>query len=139
MKRSGNLWDDMISFESLLKAAEKARHGKRFRPSASRFFFHLERELWRLHEELAARTYRPGTYRTFTIYEGKKRQISAAPFRDRVVHHALTGVLEPIFERSFIHDSYACRRGKGTHAAVDRSQAFARRYRYVLKADVRKF
>ena len=75
----------------------------------------------------------------FTIYEGKKRQISAAPFRDRVVHHALTGVLDPIFERSFIFDSYACRKGKGTHAAVDRCQAFARRYRYVLKADVRKF
>ena len=65
--------------------------------------------------------------------------ISAAPFRDRVVHHALTGVLEPIFERSFIFDSYACRKGKGTHAAVDRCQAFARRYRYVLKADIRKF
>ena len=85
------------------------------------------------------KTYRPGPYRTFTIYEGKTRQISAAPFRDRVVHHALTGVLEPIFERSFIFDSYACRKGKGTHAAVDRCQEFARRFRYVLKADVRKF
>ena len=105
----------------------------------ARFFFHLERELLRLHEELASKTYRPGPYRTFTIYEGKTRQISAAPFRDRVVHHALTGVLEPIFERSFILDSYACRKGKGTHAAVDRCQQFARRYRYVLKADVRKF
>jgi len=129
----------MISFENLLKAAEKARRGKRFRPPAARFFFHLERELARLHDELAGKIYRPGPYRTFTIYEGKKRQISAAPFRDRVVHHALTGVLEPIFERSFVHDSYACRRGKGTHAAVDRCQAFAHRFRYVLKADVRKF
>ena len=55
------------------------------------------------------------------------------------MHHALTGVLEPIFERSFIFDSYACRKGKGTHAAVDRCQEFARRYRYVLKADVRKY
>src|SRR3954471_2978172 len=139
MKRQGNLWDGMNTFESLLRAAEKARRGKRFRPSPARFFFHLERELWRLHEELTTKTYRPGPYRTFSIYEGKARQISAAPFRDRVVHHALTGVLEPIYERSFIHDSYACRRGKGTHAAVDRCQAFARRFRYVLKADVRKF
>ena len=105
----------------------------------ARFLFQSERELWRLHEELACKTYRPGPYRTFTIYEGKTRQISAAPFRDRVVHHALTGILEPIFERSFIFDSYACRKGKGTHAAVDRCQQFARRYRYVLKADVRKF
>ena len=116
-----------------------AARGKRFKPGVARFVFDLERELLRLHEELASKTYRPGPYRTFTIYEGKTRQISAAPFRDRVVHHALTGVLEPIFERSFIFDSYACRKGKGTHAAVDRCQQFARRYRYVLKADVRKF
>jgi retron-type reverse transcriptase len=139
MKRQGNLWDRMISFKSLLLAAETAARGKRFKPGVARFFFHLERELLRLHDELATKTYRPGAYRTFTIYEGKTRQISAAPFRDRVVHHALTGVLEPIFERSFIFDSYACRKGKGTHAAVDRCQQFARRYRYVLKADVRKY
>ena len=117
MKRHGNLWDGMIAFENLLRAAEKARRGKRFRPPATRFFFHLERELTRLHEELASKTYRPGPYRTFSIHEGKARQISAAPFRDRVVHHALTGVLEPIFERSSVFDSYACRKGKGTHAA----------------------
>ena len=139
MKRHGNLWDRMISFESLLLAAHAAARGKRFKPGVARFVFDLERQLLLLHEELASKTYRPGPYRTFTIYEGKTRQISAAPFRDRVVHHALTGVLEPIFERSFIFDSYACRKGKGTHAAVDRCQQFARRYRYVLKADVRKF
>ena len=123
----------MISFESLLLAAHAAARGKRFKPGVARFVFDLERQLLLLHEELASKTYRPGPYRTFTIYEGKTRQISAAPFRDRVVHHALTGVLEPIFERSFIFDSYACRKGKGTHAAVDRCQQFARRYRYVPK------
>src|SRR5262249_2317865 len=139
MKRYGYLWEGMIAFENLLRAAEASRRGKRFRPAAARFFFHLERELTGLHEELASKTYQPGPYRTFTIYEGKTRQISAAPFRDRVVHHALTGVVEPIFERSFIFDSYACRKGKGTHAAVDRCQQFARRCRYVLKADVRKY
>jgi retron-type reverse transcriptase len=139
MKRYGHLWEGMISFENLLRAAEKARRGKRFRPEAARFFFHLERELWKLHEELTAKTYRPGAYHTFVIHEPKRRQISAAPFRDRVVHHALTGVLEPIFERSFIFDSYACRKGKGTHAAVGRCQEFARRFPYVLKADVARF
>ncbi len=101
MKRQGNLWDGMISFENLLRAAHAAARGKRFKPGVGRFLFDLERQLLRLHEELAGKTYRPGPYRTFTIYEGKTRQISAAPFRDRVVHHALTGVLEPIFERSF--------------------------------------
>ena len=139
MKRQGNLWDGMISFENLLRTAHAAARGKRFKPGVGRFLFDLERQVLRLHEQLAGKTYRPGPYRTFTIYEGKTRQISAAPFRDRVVHHALTRVLEPIFERSFCFDSYACRKGKGTHAAADRCQAFARRYKYVLKADVRKF
>jgi hypothetical protein len=139
MKRQGNLWDGMIAFENLLRAAHVAARGKRFKPGIARFFFRLEPELLRLHAELATKAYRPGPYRTFTIYEGKTRRISAAPFRDRVVHHALTGILEPIFERSFIHDSYACRKGKGTHAAANRCQRFARRFRYVLKADVRKY
>ncbi len=139
MKRYGNLWPDVISFTALLRAAELARKGKRFRPAVAAFHFDQERALWKLHEELAGKTYRPGEYHTFFIYEPKKRQISAAPYRDRVVHHALVNVLEPIFERIFIHDSYACRKGKGTHAAVDRCQQFARRFRYVLKADVEKF
>lgn len=139
MKRHGNLWPQLISFENLLQAAQKACRGKRFRPLVARFHFDLEHELWRLHEELSSKTYRPGAYRSFFVYEPKKRLISAAPYRDRVVHHALTGILEPLFERSFIFDSYACRKGKGTHAAVDRCQHYARRFRYVLKADIRKF
>ncbi|MFH0872129.1 MAG: RNA-directed DNA polymerase [bacterium] len=83
--------------------------------------------------------YVPGHYREFTLLERKPRRISAAPYRDRVVHHALCLVIEPIFERSFIFDSYACRRGKGTHRAVDRFSQFCRRNRYVLKADIRKY
>jgi hypothetical protein len=139
MKRIGNLWPALIDLDNLLTAAERARKGKRYRPPVARFHFHLERELCLLHEELAAKTYRPGPYRTFYVYEPKQRLISAAPYRDRVVHHAVTNILGPIFERSFHPDSYACRAGKGTHAAVDRCQQLARRYRYVLKADVRKF
>src|SRR5271167_3950754 len=139
MKRQGNLWEQVISFEALLHAADTARKGKRFRPAVASFHFDQERALWKLHEEMTTKTYRPGAYRSFFIYEPKKRQISAAPYRDRVVHHALTGVLETIFEKTFIADSYACRKGKGTHAAVDRCQQFARRFRYVLKADIQKF
>jgi hypothetical protein len=125
----------MISFPNLLRAALRARRRKRFCAPVARFFFNLEGELWKLHAELAAQTYEPSAYDCFFVYEPKKRLISAAPFRDRVVHHALTGVLEPIFERSFVSDSYACRTGKGTHAAVRRAQHYARRFRYVLKAD----
>ena len=79
-----------------------------------------------LQDELRQGRYRPGDYVTFTIHEPKRRRISAAPFRDRVVHHALCQVIEPVFERLFIDDSYANRVGRGTHRAVDRFQAFAR-------------
>ena len=124
MKRHGDLWPVLTSFPNLLRASKKAKRGKRFRPSVSAFEFDLEPELWALQHELVTKTYRPGNYRSFYIYEPKKRLISAAPYRDRVVHHALTGILEPIFEPTFIYDSYACRQGKGTHAAVDRCQQF---------------
>ncbi len=76
MKRHGNLWDRMISFENLLLAATAAARGKRFKTGVARFFFRLGRELLRLHEELASRTYGPGRYRTFTIYEGKVKSES---------------------------------------------------------------
>ena len=109
------------------------RHGCR------EFFFDLEPNLLRLSRELKEKTYRPGRYRSFLIHDGKTRLISAAPFRDRVVHHALVAVLEPIFERCFIHDSYANRVGKGTHKAVDRFTHYSRRFKYVLKCDVRQF
>src|SRR5271165_2799259 len=89
MKRVGNLWDDLISFPNLLHAAYRAQRGKRFRPATAQFHYHLEQELWTLHGELMDRTYRPGPYRTFKIHEPKERVISAAPYRDRVVHHAL--------------------------------------------------
>ena len=121
MKRQGNLWDRMISFESLLLAAHAAARGKRFKSGVARFVFDLERLLLLLHEELASKTYRPGPYRTFTIYEGKTRQISAAPFRDRVVHHALTGVLEPIFDSS--STAILAHSDRMTHDSIMRNHA----------------
>ncbi|MBI1918349.1 MAG: group II intron reverse transcriptase domain-containing protein [Planctomycetes bacterium] len=139
MKRHAKLWPQVVSFRNLLLAFEKAAHGKRSRPDVARFAFDLENELCRLRQELTAGTYTPGPYKTFTLHHPKRRLISAAPFRDRVVHHALVNVLEPIWERTFLPDSYACRKGKGTHAAVFRFSAFARRSRYVLQGDVQKY
>jgi hypothetical protein len=103
------------------------------------FHFNLEGELLTLRDELISKTYQPGPYRAFTIRDPKKRLISAAPYRDRVVHHALCRVIEPVFERGFIFSSYANRVGKGTHAALDRATHFARRYPYVLKCDIEKY
>lgn len=139
MKRYGNLFGSIVSFQALLAASRKARRGKRYKVSTARFEHNLERELIRLHRQLTQKSYRPGPYREFKIYEPKPRKISAAPYRDRVVQHALYAVIEPVFERSMIFDTYACRVGKGTHKAVDRFTHFARRFSYVLKCDVRKF
>ena len=101
MRRVGNLWDEVTSFENLLGAAKAAAAGKRKRRDVASFEMELEPELARLRRELIDGAYQPGTYRNFRVHDGKPRLISAAPFRDRVVHHALTRVLEPIFERRF--------------------------------------
>ena len=92
-----------------------------------------------MSQQLQEQSYCPGAYHSFYIHEPKRRLISAAPFRDRIVHHALCNIIEPVFEQSFIHDSYANRVGKGTHRALDRCQFFARRFRYCLPCDVRQF
>ncbi len=139
MKSYGNLFEKVIDFENLWRAYRRARKGKRSRPEVAAFEYRLEGELCGLREELASGTYRPGAYRHFRIIEPKPRIISAAPFRDRVVHHALYQVLEPIFEPRFIADSYACRVGKGTHRAVLRCQRFQRRFAYRLQCDVVRF
>ncbi len=139
MKRYGGLWPRLLSWENLLLAARKAQRGKRDKAEVQRFNFCQEAELLSIQSELDANLYEPGRFRTHWISEPKPRLISAAPYRDRVVHHALMNVLEPILERHFHPHSYACRRGKGTHAAADRAQELLRRYRYVVHGDVRKF
>ena len=139
MKTFKNLYPQIHSFANLELAFHKARRGKRGKSNVAAFEWNLDQELLHLQAELQNETYRPGGYRHFHIYDGKPRRISAAPFRDRVVHHALCNLIEPIWEARFIHDSYACRTGKGTHAALDRCTHFARRYPYVLQCDIVQF
>jgi RNA-directed DNA polymerase len=107
----------IYSWDNLRLAHREAARGKRGKPAAASFEYNLADRLLELQHELTTRTYQPGPYHSFYIHEPKRRLISAAPFRDRVVHHALCNVIEPIFERGFIHDSYANRVGKGTHRA----------------------
>jgi RNA-directed DNA polymerase len=126
----------LSAWDNLLLAWRKAARGKRGLNAASTFEHGLADNLLALQTALREQTYRPGPYVNFFIHEPKQRKISAAPFRDRVVYHALCNVLEPRFERLFIADSYANRRGKGTHRAVARVQHFAQRHRYALRCDV---
>lgn len=134
------LFERLSSFENLLQAYRQAARGKRSRPDVAAFDYDLEGRLLVLRNRLRERTYRPGAYRRFRLTDGgKPRVISAAPFADRVVHHALVNVVEPLYERRFIGNSFANRRGKGLHQALDRATQFARRYRHVLRCDVVQF
>lgn len=124
---------------NLWLAFGKASKGRRSHPSIAAFEYNLENELIKLSHTLREETYQPSGYRSFTVHEPKRRKISAAPFRDRVVHHALINIIGPMLERKFIFDSYANQINKGTHKALDRCTYFMRRHEYVLQCDIKQF
>lgn len=145
-KTTNGLWAKIIDFENLHAAFQEARHGKRYRLEVMRYASNLEENLINLQNHLTWKTWVPGKPREFTVFEPKMRMIQAPPFSDRVVHHALVRVVNPLFERKFIADSFACRVDKGTQRAVFRAQHFIRIAKrnwgdgfYVLKADISKY
>ncbi len=141
MRRSPpkDVFDQIAGFPALLAAAKRAAQGKRDRPDAAAFFFHLESELIHLSDALHAGTWRPGGYRKVVVREPKTRHISIAPFADRVVHQALHGVLGPLAQRSFIADSFASIPGRGQHRAIARYEQFRDAHRWVLRCDIHRF
>ncbi len=139
MRGAGGLFEKITAFENLLLAAKKALRGKRGKPRPAEFFFHLEQEIGKMKEEITSGAYRPLPHRSFEVFHPKHRVIRASDFRDRVVHHAICNYLEPVLDRGMIFHTYACRTGKGTHAAVKRANVFSRRYPFFLKCDVRKY
>jgi len=139
MKRFGYIFHQVCSFSNLVASVIEAARGKKNNPRVARFIQDLENEVIDLEKELLEKSYTPRPYRTFMVHDPKTRRICAADFRDRVVHHALCRVIEPILERSFIFDTFACRKEKGTHRAIERAHSFCRRFRYFLKSDVHKF
>lgn len=126
MRREKNLFPRVVDFDNLYRAFLGASHGKREQPEVRAFEHHLETRLWAIREELERGAYAWGPFHRFWVRDPKRREIRAAPFRDRVVHHALFSVLDPIFQRGFIADSYACIPGRGTHGAVRRYRTFVR-------------
>lgn len=144
-KTHNNLYPKVYDFGNIYDAFLRARKGKRYRNDVLMFSSRLEENLIDIQNNLIWKTYSPLPFREFYVHDPKKRLIQAPAFRDRVVHHALCNVIEPLFERKFIYDSYACRRGKGTHTAVARLQRFMRKLRrnydnfYVLKADISQY
>lgn len=156
MKTFSNLYDKLCSFDNLLRAFKKARKGKSKKWYVKAFEYNLESNLLQLKYELETLTYRPRSLKRFIISDPKTRVIHASHFRDRVVHHALCNIIEPIFDKTFIYDSYANRKKKGTHKALERFDKFKRKVSqngkliknakdnnmivgYVLKADIKHY
>ena len=138
MKRHGHLFESVANFAALLAAECRARRGKRNRPDVARFVFHLETNLLELESELRSKTCAMRPYRSFLVREPKLRRICAADYRDRVVHHAVRDVLDPLFDGGPIADTFACFRSKGVHACVRRVQDLARSCPYALLCDVKR-
>ncbi|MFH1285125.1 MAG: hypothetical protein ABIH99_00935 [Candidatus Micrarchaeota archaeon] len=122
-----NLFGKLCSYENLFEAFKKARKRKTRKPYVLEFEKNLQNNLFQLQWELLTHTYQPRPLKTFVVRDPKTRKISASHFRDRVVHHALCNIIAPIFEARFIHDTYANRTGKGTHAALKRFDCFLRK------------
>jgi RNA-directed DNA polymerase len=138
-RRHDNLFSQIASFEALRSAAQRAVRGKRKKSAAASFFANLERELLTLERQLLDGSYRPGRYTAFEVTDPKKRIVSAAPFRDRVVHHALCSVVCPIFETGFIDNTFANRRFKGTHRAIEVYEGYRNRNAHVLRCDIYRY
>lgn len=140
MKTYKHLWEKFISPENFDLAARKAIRSKKSKRSVKKFLAHREEYLEKLRHDLIMGTYKTSQYKTFTIFEPKKRIIYKLPlFPDHILHHALINILGPIWRNSFIRDSYACIPGRGLLGASQRTMRFMKRNNYVLQCDIRKF
>ena len=135
-----NLFQKVVGLGNIYAAYLKARKGKRNKKEVLEFEYNLENNLLGIQNDLINGKYEVGKYYKFVIFEPKKRIIYALPFRDRIVQHAICNIIESIFEKIFIHDSYACRKNKGTHKGIERLRYFLRKKEfYVLKCDIKKY
>ncbi len=138
--------DEIFTFQNLLKCYYQCRKRKRYTIDAAKFELNFEKELLKLEKELKNHTYYPGRSVCFVVTEPKPREVFAANFKDRVVHHLLVNYLEPIWEPKFIGQSYSCRKGKGTHKAIGDLKRYIRKVSgnfqkkaYFLQIDIQSF
>lgn len=139
MRRTGNLIHFAADPDNLRMAFHLAQKGKSGKREVQLFRENLDQNLIHLRNQLLHGTVVVGHYESFMVYEPKERKILAASFPERVMHHALTAVCQQRFEQHFIFDTYACRRGKGTHSAIQRATYFNQKYDWYLKLDFRKY
>lgn len=138
MKRIGYLYEKIYDWSNLLLAFKKARKSKQSM-GIDLFTYNWEKELLEIQRKLADSSFCFKPYKQFTIYEPKERVISCAPFSDRVVHHAICNIINPILDKSLIVDSYACRHNKGMHKALKRAFWFYKNSHYHYRFDIKKF
>lgn len=139
MKRTGYLIEKIADMDNLRLAFIKAAKGKEAKSAVILYRDNLAANLLLLHNQIQNNDVVIGDYHYFTIYDPKERLICAADFSERVLHHAIMNICHPVFEKAQIYDSYACRKGKGVYAALDRAFVFTKKYNYYLKLDVRKY
>jgi len=140
MKRYGNLFEQITAIENIYDAYRKARRGRGWQDTIKNFNKNLDENLNNIQQSLINKTFTTSEYRTRLIYEPKQRTIYILPFApDRIVQHALMSIVAPIWDRMFIHDSYACRVGKGMHRASKKTMEYVRRNKYCLQCDISKF
>lgn len=142
MKRINNLFDKVVTKDNLMIAYQKARKGKSGQYGVKIFEKNVESNIDQLYNELISGTYKTSEYSVFKIYDPKEREIFRLPFRDRVVHHAIMNILEPIWTSVFIHHTYSCIKGRGIHAVLKDLKGDLKdveNTRYCLKMDVKKF
>ena len=139
MKRVGHLTERIADLDNLYLAFAKACRGKQRKREVLDFRANFDENMLVLRNEILSGEIQVGQYHYFTIYDPKERIICAAPFRERVLHHAIMNVCHEYFDRSLIDDTYATRVGKGVYAAVDKAVKAASRFHYLVKLDVRKY
>lgn len=139
-------YNQLTGLENLFQAWDEFKKGKRNKKDVQLFERFLENNLFDLHFRLRTKTYNHSLYTAFNIYDPKFRHIHKAYVFDRVIHHAVVSAIEPIFDKTFIYDSYSCRKNKGTHLAVKRLFYFVRKVSknytgncFALKLDIKKF
>ncbi len=139
MKRKSSLYHQIATHENLRIAFAKAARGKRDRAGVIVFCRNFDANIGKLRDQLLSHEPDIGHYRFFQVYDPKLRQICAASFPERVLHHAIMNICEPALESYSVYDSYACRKNKGTLKALARAQEYARKYGWYLKLDIRKY
>jgi RNA-directed DNA polymerase len=139
MKRANQLIERIADPDNLRLACWKAAKGKRYNKQVLAYQEDLDKNLLLLRNQILSGEIDVGNYHYFKIYDPKERNICASAFKEQVLHHALMNICHEYFERKQIFDSYACRKGKGTYAALERAKKFTKRFTYYLKLDVKKY